>query len=86
MQGVTNRWTGFSTGTGMGLECGTGLFDWNVGLDYWTTGLEHCPQKYTYHACQRPLSRSSSGCAPKLTVTNVIDSVPLPDPHFRLEL
>ena len=77
--GVSNRWTGFSTGT----------WDWNVGLDYltgtwdWTTGLEHCPQKYTYHACQRPLSRSSSGRAPKLTVTNVID-VPLP--HFRLEL
>ena len=33
--GVSNRWTGFSTGT----------WDWNVGLDYltgmwdWTTGL-----------------------------------------------
>ena len=57
--GVSNRCTGFSTGTGMGLERGTGLFDWNVGLDYltgtwdWTTGLEHCPQKYTYHARQR---------------------------------
>ena len=42
--GVSNRWTGFSTGT----------WDWNVGLDYltgtwdWATGLEHCPQKYTY--------------------------------------
>ena len=34
--GVSNRWTGFSTGT----------WDWNVGLDYltatwdWTAGLE----------------------------------------------
>ena len=36
--GVSNRWTGFSTGT-----C---IWDWNVGLDYltgtwdWTAGLE----------------------------------------------
>ena len=35
--GVSNRWTGFSTGT----------WDWNVGLDYstgmwdWNAGLEH---------------------------------------------
>ena len=35
-KGVSNRWTGFSTGT----------WDWNVGLDYltgmwdWTAGLE----------------------------------------------
>ena len=35
--GVSNRWTGFSTGT----------WDWNVGLDYltgtwnWTAGLEY---------------------------------------------
>jgi len=30
---VSNHWTGFSTGTGMwdwnvGLECGTGMWDW----------------------------------------------------------
>ena len=44
---VSNRWTGFSTGTGMGLERGTGLFDWNVGLDYWTGTLSteiHLPR------------------------------------------
>ena len=38
--GVSNHWTGFSTGTGMGLERGTGLLDWNVGLERGTGLLD----------------------------------------------
>ena len=39
--GVSNRWTGFSTGTwdwNVGLDYSTGTWDWNMGLDY-STGL-----------------------------------------------
>ena len=51
--GVSDRWTGFSTGmwdwnVGLecGVECGTGMRDWNVGLECgtgmwdWNVGLE----------------------------------------------
>ena len=35
-KGVSNRWTGFSTGTwdwNVGLDCLTGTWDWTAGLE-----------------------------------------------------
>ena len=76
-------WVSLIAGLDSPLEHETGLFDWNVGLDYRTGTLSteiHLPRMP--ETSLRPLSCSSSGQA-KLTVTNVID-VPLP--HFRFEL
>ena len=38
-RGVSNRWTGFSTGTwdwNVGLDYSTGMWDWNVGLEHFS--------------------------------------------------
>ena len=37
--GISKNWTGFSTGMwdwNVGLDYRTGMWDWNVGLDYQT--------------------------------------------------